>query len=124
MPRARSVCREMREPGAPRTVRGFFTPPPTAGNARWPDLCSKTEMTQSEREEAQVERAERTHRAVMETMAREKPGLNSYTWRDRYVILFQRLWENHQQSTRGPDAVTRASNSDEAAGSDHTSAAL
>ena len=61
-------------------------------------------MTQYEREEAQVERAERTHKAVMEAMAREKPGLNSYTWRDRYLTLFQRLWENREQSTSGPPA--------------------
>ena len=56
-------------------------------------------MTQSEREEAHVERAERTHKAVMETMAKEKPGLNSYTWRDRYVTLFQRLWDTRQRPT-------------------------
>jgi hypothetical protein len=60
----------------------------------------------------------------METMAREKPGLNSYTWRDRYVILFQRLWENHQPSTRGHDAVTGANTSDQAARPDHSPAGL
>lgn len=51
-------------------------------------------MTHSEREEAQVERAERTHKAVMEQMAKERPGMNPYTWRDRYLTLFERLWED------------------------------
>ncbi len=49
--------------------------------------------TQSEREQAQVNRAERTHQAVMEAMARETPGREPYTWRDRYLTLFARLWD-------------------------------
>ena len=56
-------------------------------------------MTQAEREEAQVVRAERTHRAVMEAMARERPGTNPYTWRDRYLVLFRVLWDKHQPPT-------------------------
>jgi hypothetical protein len=54
-------------------------------------------MTQSEREESHVERAERTHKLVMEQMAKEQPGMNQYTWRDRYLTLFQRLWDHRQQ---------------------------
>jgi hypothetical protein len=57
-------------------------------------------MTQSDREQAQVERAERTHKAVMEAMAKEKPGTTTYTWRDRYLALFQMLWD--KQEERGP----------------------
>jgi hypothetical protein len=52
-------------------------------------------MTQAEREEAQVVRAERTHQAVMEAMARERPGTNPYTWRDRFRVL----WDKHQPPT-------------------------
>ena len=54
--------------------------------------------TQSEREQAQVRRAERTHKAVMEALAKERPGTNTYTWRDRYVTLFQRLWDREEHS--------------------------
>jgi hypothetical protein len=54
-------------------------------------------MTQSDREQAQVERAERTHKAVMETMAKEKPGTTTYTWRDRYLALFHMLWDKQEE---------------------------
>ena len=50
-------------------------------------------MTPSEREAAQIERAERIHKAVMETMAKGKPGSDTYTWRDRYLTLFHALWD-------------------------------
>jgi hypothetical protein len=59
-------------------------------------------MTQSEREqreEAHVARAERTHRAVMALLAREPPGRNTYTWRDRYLALFHMLWDRPQPPT-------------------------
>ena len=59
-------------------------------------------MTQSEREqreEAHVARAERTHRAVLAMLAREPPGLNTYTWRDRYLELFRMLWDRPPPST-------------------------
>jgi hypothetical protein len=53
-------------------------------------------MPQSEREQreaAHVARAERTHQAVMAMLAREPPGATTYTWRDRYLELFRRLWD-------------------------------
>ena len=49
--------------------------------------------TASERENAHLQRAEQTHKAVLEAMARQKPGVNTYTWRDRYLMLFQVLWD-------------------------------
>jgi hypothetical protein len=53
-------------------------------------------VTNGDREHAQVERAEQTHKAVMEAMALQKPGVNTYTWRDRYLTLFQVLWDKAQ----------------------------
>jgi hypothetical protein len=41
----------------------------------------------------------------METMAKERPGHDMYTWRDRYVTLFQRLWDR-------PTAAAHASELD------------
>ena len=55
-------------------------------------------MTQSEREESQVRRAERTHKAVMEALAKERPGTNTYTWRDRYLTLFETFWDRQEHS--------------------------
>jgi hypothetical protein len=61
-------------------------------------------ITQVEREQALVERAERTHMAVMEAMAREKPGREQYTWRDGYLALFQRLWDTpHTRPSQGEE---------------------
>ena len=57
-------------------------------------------MTQADREVSQVERAHRTHKAVMEAMAKERPGTNMYTWRDRYLALFQMLWDKPQEPTQ------------------------
>ena len=70
-------------------------------------------MTQAEREEAQVVRAQRTHEAVMEAMAKERPGRDTYTWRDRYLVLFRVLWDKHQppapreEQARARDGDTR-----------------
>ena len=50
-------------------------------------------VTASDREEAHVARAQRIHRAVLEMMTRERPGKDMYTWRDRYLALFQMLWD-------------------------------
>ena len=33
-------------------------------------------------------------------MAREKPGVNTYTWRDRYLTLFQVLWDKPHPENR------------------------
>jgi hypothetical protein len=66
----------------------------------WHLLEDARMTTQSEREESQVRRAERTHKAVMEALAKEKPGTTTYTWRDRYLALFQMLWD--KQEERGP----------------------
>jgi hypothetical protein len=55
-------------------------------------------MTQSDREAAHVARARQTHDAVLQIMASEKPGMNMFTWRDRYLDLFRTLWERQQPS--------------------------
>jgi hypothetical protein len=55
-------------------------------------------MTQSERERALIEHAERTHKAVMEAMTKEKPGMEQYTWRDRYLRLFETLWDRQERA--------------------------
>lgn len=72
-------------------------------------------MTELEREAAQVERAERTHRAVLEAMAKERPGKDMYTWRDRYLALFQMLWDRPaSESLPTPPLPRRVSGSNEA----------
>jgi hypothetical protein len=55
-------------------------------------------MTQSERERALIEHAERTHKAVMEAMTKEKLGREQYTWRDRYLRLFETLWDRQERA--------------------------
>lgn len=68
-------------------------------------------MTQSEREgreDAQVARAERIHTEVMHAMARERPGDNMYTWRDRYLSLFHDLWGRPTPSTPTPTPISSA----------------
>jgi hypothetical protein len=57
-------------------------------------------MTPLEREAAQVERADRVHKEVMQAMAREKPGTNMYTWRDRYLDLFHAFWDRPERASR------------------------
>jgi hypothetical protein len=66
-------------------------------------MCGLSCMTQSDREAAQVARAERTHRAVMEAMARAKPGSDTYTWRDRYLDLFHALWDRQNRAPQQVD---------------------
>ena len=61
-------------------------------------------MTQSEREEAHVVRAEQIHKTVMEVMAKERPGTNTYIWRDRYLALFQMMWDRPER----PPATVRS----------------
>lgn len=62
------------------------------------DLLVGPAMQHSDREEAHVERAHRTHKSVMEAMTRERPGTNMYTWRDRYLALFRTLWDKHDDA--------------------------